>query len=217
MEKWLRLAIHDEDIPEHPVKLTGIEEQGPICGEDPVLKDQRDVEILGRELPSGCPTGYQTFFERVGEQIKPCQSHVDVAARHFMEVVVVPLGGSKIVGVLLPLPSLRVEIERGDVRIAEVSESTRMDKPIGVHGRAVRFGALMATVIVNDGVDIRSEEHTSELQSRSDLVCRLLLEKKKKKMSTPLNPTRPPPALCAALHLSQPSHTPVPPLPPRCP
>src|SRR2546421_5450465 len=27
---------------------------------------------------------------------------------------------------------------------------------------------------------IRSEEHTSELQSRSDLVCRLLLEKKKK-------------------------------------
>src|SRR2546421_2234266 len=30
------------------------------------------------------------------------------------------------------------------------------------------------------GVDARSEEHTSELQSRSDLVCRLLLEKKKK-------------------------------------
>src|SRR2546421_7075628 len=29
---------------------------------------------------------------------------------------------------------------------------------------------------------VRSEEHTSELQSRSDLVCRLLLEKKKKKI-----------------------------------
>src|SRR2546421_5041800 len=29
----------------------------------------------------------------------------------------------------------------------------------------------------------RSEEHTSELQSRSDLVCRLLLEKKKKDLS----------------------------------
>src|SRR5438034_8332469 len=28
--------------------------------------------------------------------------------------------------------------------------------------------------------DVRSEEHTSELQSHSDLVCRLLLEKKKK-------------------------------------
>src|SRR5690554_7648137 len=31
------------------------------------------------------------------------------------------------------------------------------------------------------GVDSRSEEHTSELQSRPHLVCRLLLEKKKKK------------------------------------
>src|SRR5207247_8990425 len=31
------------------------------------------------------------------------------------------------------------------------------------------------------GMDVRSEEHTSELQSRVDLVCRLLLEKKKKK------------------------------------
>src|SRR5690349_22217169 len=34
----------------------------------------------------------------------------------------------------------------------------------------------------------RSEEHTSELQSRRDLVCRLLLEKKKKKNNTkPIN------------------------------
>src|SRR5438034_4730386 len=33
-------------------------------------------------------------------------------------------------------------------------------------------------------VEIRSEEHTSELQSHSDLVCRLLLEKKKKKKIT---------------------------------
>src|SRR5438034_3517174 len=33
---------------------------------------------------------------------------------------------------------------------------------------------------VNVAVKLRSEEHTSELQSHSDLVCRLLLEKKKK-------------------------------------
>src|SRR5438034_6387218 len=32
---------------------------------------------------------------------------------------------------------------------------------------------------------MRSEEHTSELQSHSDLVCRLLLEKKKKKQIQP--------------------------------
>src|SRR5688572_32006753 len=33
----------------------------------------------------------------------------------------------------------------------------------------------------DDLADLRSEEHTSELQSQSNLVCRLLLEKKKKK------------------------------------
>src|SRR2546430_4831164 len=36
-----------------------------------------------------------------------------------------------------------------------------------------------------DGKINRSEEHTSELQSQSNLVCRLLLEKKKKKCSLP--------------------------------
>src|SRR5690349_17054216 len=35
--------------------------------------------------------------------------------------------------------------------------------------------------VVQDDAGPRSEEHTSELQSRRDLVCRLLLEKKKKR------------------------------------
>src|SRR5690349_23579743 len=42
-----------------------------------------------------------------------------------------------------------------------------------------QFGVADAQV---DRVRERSEEHTSELQSRRDLVCRLLLEKKKKKI-----------------------------------
>src|SRR3989440_5050922 len=46
-----------------------------------------------------------------------------------------------------------------------------------IAGAAIsRFGSGWAWLTV-----ARSEEHTSELQSRSDLVCRLLLEKKKKK------------------------------------
>src|SRR5690349_23700620 len=36
----------------------------------------------------------------------------------------------------------------------------------------------------------RSEEHTSELQSRRDLVCRLLLEKKKEKLNNTKNRTK---------------------------
>src|SRR3712207_7738692 len=49
--------------------------------------------------------------------------------------------------------------------------------------------ALLATAVTyaigNTYVRIRSEEHTSELQSRQYLVCRLLLEKKKNTQNTP--------------------------------
>src|SRR5439155_21147110 len=43
---------------------------------------------------------------------------------------------------------------------------------------------LRVVVGVDDAAADRSEEHTSELQSRGHLVCRLLLEKKKRKNKT---------------------------------
>src|SRR5688572_32712477 len=49
------------------------------------------------------------------------------------------------------------------------------------------------------GADFRSEEHTSELQSQSNLVCRLLLEKKK---NFRINSTRHCPHCFAALSAS---------------
>src|SRR2546421_2019873 len=59
------------------------------------------------------------------------------------------------------------------------------DEPLAMRDRALlefayATGARVSEVI---GVKPRSEEHTSELQSRSDLVCRLLLEKKKKNIN----------------------------------
>src|SRR5207302_8294768 len=42
-----------------------------------------------------------------------------------------------------------------------------------------RLEALEGPQVVVGPVRLRSEEHTSELQSRENLVCRLLLEKKK--------------------------------------
>src|SRR2546426_12558619 len=47
-------------------------------------------------------------------------------------------------------------------------------------GAIVIIGVLMGGVLF---VTTRSEEHTSELQSPCNLVCRLLLEKKKKSMN----------------------------------
>src|SRR5438034_7265805 len=54
-------------------------------------------------------------------------------------------------------------------------------------GRAGSSRARLAwtiTALSSLGEHPRSEEHTSELQSHSDLVCRLLLEKKKTKAET---------------------------------
>src|SRR3712207_7484542 len=47
--------------------------------------------------------------------------------------------------------------------------------------------APSASTVVLSTHEARSEEHTSELQSRQYLVCRLLLEKKKKNSTRPLD------------------------------
>src|SRR2546422_6407896 len=46
--------------------------------------------------------------------------------------------------------------------------------------RAKSTSATQLALLKNSTVYVRSEEHTSELQSRLHLVCRLLLEKKKR-------------------------------------
>src|SRR5690554_7526804 len=46
---------------------------------------------------------------------------------------------------------------------------------------SIRIGGVISGTGMTYWITIRSEEHTSELQSRPHLVCRLLLEKKKKK------------------------------------
>src|SRR2546427_9220761 len=67
-----------------------------------------------------------------------------------------------------------------------------------LHGHNYRAGVIVEgglekdSWFVLDFAAVRSEEHTSELQSQSNLVCRLLLEKKKKKHTYPrrLHPSR---------------------------
>src|SRR5438874_4534017 len=56
------------------------------------------------------------------------------------------------------------------------------DAPCGGEARVelARGGPAADALVRAGGETGRSEEHTSELQSRRDLVCRLLLEKKKK-------------------------------------
>src|SRR2546421_7063856 len=63
-----------------------------------------------------------------------------------------------------------------------LSGTTGNDSIYGLGGDDWIGGDSGADTLVGGAGNDRSEEHTSELQSRSDLVCRLLLEKKKKTM-----------------------------------
>ena len=64
-----------------------------------------------------------------------------------------------------------------------LQESERIETPL--QKRLKKLGKWLGILVLGVCAIIfaleRSEEHTSELQSHSDLVCRLLLEKKKNK------------------------------------
>src|SRR5690606_40456872 len=65
------------------------------------------------------------------------------------------------------------------------SQILKLSKEALAESGEVKINAITATsqregiVVVDQAGKSRSEEHTSELQSRENLVCRLLLEKKK--------------------------------------
>src|SRR2546421_3789040 len=73
---------------------------------------------------------------------------------------------------------------------AEHGAETRVAERAHDHrpGRSERAGGERPGLVRHGE---RSEEHTSELQSRSDLVCRLLLEKKKKNYNASAGPDEP--------------------------
>src|SRR3712207_8329278 len=69
-----------------------------------------------------------------------------------------------------------VSLVRPDLRV-EVLEAARHPRRVA---RLVVVRQQVARAVAQVARELRSEEHTSELQSRQYLVCRLLLEKKKK-------------------------------------
>src|SRR5205823_12121712 len=74
-------------------------------------------------------------------------------------------------------PSVNAKVRR------HVCRGWKQITPMSSFGAMVLFGACLHAA---DG-KLRSEEHTSELQSLAYLVCRLLLEKKKNKKNYKMN------------------------------
>src|SRR5699024_11594879 len=90
--------------------------------------------------------------------------------------------GPKTAGIMLTNPSTLGVFDR---RIEEIAQIVH-DAGGLLYYDGANLNAILGKVRPGDmGFDVihmnRSEEHTSELQSRFDLVCRLLLEKKKQK------------------------------------
>src|SRR5688572_32713950 len=83
---------------------------------------------------------------------------------------------------------------RSEMEVAAVARIAAVDPHVPVPtARATLNGEPIASIETDGGVHLarllpllpRSEEHTSELQSQSNLVCRLLLEKKNSPIRSP--------------------------------
>src|SRR2546422_8115163 len=75
----------------------------------------------------------------------------------------------------------RIRLVRGDEGLRHIE---RLGRRIGRNRiEALQIGEAEEWSLPIELEIVRSEEHTSELQSRLHLVCRLLLEKKKKKIT----------------------------------
>src|SRR3712207_8788102 len=76
------------------------------------------------------------------------------------------------------LGDLRLEL--GDFRVEVRAIGVRVGARSGLHGQLANPLQHVGDLAQSAFSGLRSEEHTSELQSRQYLVCRLLLEKKKR-------------------------------------
>src|SRR3712207_7528683 len=81
-------------------------------------------------------------------------------------------------------PSIANSFMRSSKMSSQVSGSSKVGKPARVC-TLLKYSSALASVVEV----LRSEEHTSELQSRQYLVCRLLLEKKNNKQHMTLTHT----------------------------
>src|SRR2546422_7115740 len=116
------------------------------------------MEVKGRDLVSGIPKIVRVHSSEIREAVQePIQQIVD-AVRRALEITPPELASD--------IVDRGIVMTGGGALIRGLDLLLQQETGLPIH------------------LDERSEEHTSELQSRLHLVCRLLLEKKKNKMNT---------------------------------
>src|SRR5699024_10272247 len=131
---------------------------------------KRTLVDHGFRLPSALdnhPLKWEEFTERIGQAVYLSATSGKYELRQS--------GGDVVEQVIRPtgLVDPEVLVKATDGQIDDLVHQIRV--------RSERSERVLDTTLTKKmAEDLRSEEHTSELQSRFDLVCRLLLEKKKK-------------------------------------
>src|SRR3989449_5663157 len=145
----------------------------------------------------------QTIMEKISDLLQPDNWSLlmlDEATQELYFEIAIGSGADKLKDVRLKLGEgiagwvaqqgapVLIEDVRNDPRFTpKIDELTQTDTQsvvcVPVKGREKILGVIELVNFLGKGsFRKRSEEHTSELQSRLHLVCRLLLEKKKKKL-----------------------------------
>src|SRR3712207_6054586 len=127
------------------------------------------ASVLERLLSEGLTPVVSTIGADEGGQ--PYNVNADEAAR----AIAVAMAAEKIV-YLTAAPGLLEDVNDPSSLVQRLTSAELRER---IQHESVTAGMIPKLRACADAVDGRSEEHTSELQSRQYLVCRLLLEKKK--------------------------------------
>src|SRR5690554_7582416 len=160
------------------LSLTALASQAADVLRVSAIPDEAPTELLFRSQPLGAYLEQELGMKVEFVPVADYPAVVEALATDRLDMAW--LGGFTFVQVYLKTGNAIPLVQREqDAEFISnfITANPEVNSLADLKGKTFAFGSISST----SGSLMRSEEHTSELQSRPHLVCRLLLEKKKKK------------------------------------